>query len=99
MINGVFLQHSFSSPWERESKGGNIQFVQPICDKAAGTDTPTDQVDYMEDIAVVEEIARVDFLLYETDILDRLRTGEPARRSIVNHSIIIRLLRWSCRNC
>ena len=53
----------------------------------------------MEAIAAVEDIEQADSFLYDIDLVGGSMIGELARRGVGKHSIVVRLLRYSCHIC
>ena len=83
---------------ERHEKE-NSKLFNLFLEKTGGTDPANLRVVCLKDIAAVEDIVGAGNFLYDNDVLDGSVIGELARRSVLNHSNTLSLLRYNSHLC
>ena len=79
----------------RDSRKKHPKYSIQSSKKTSGTDPASFRGVCMEDIAAVEDFVQADIFLYDIDNVDGSMLGELVRRTVGEHSEIVRLLRYN----
>ena len=68
-------------------------------DETGASDPTSFQSFCSNDLPIIKDLVQVNIFLYDIDIMDRVMTGEFARRCVVKQSNTVQMLRYNSHIC